>query len=186
MASSAHSEVALLSIHPYFAAAILRGQKTVEFRKRPFARPVERVVIYATAPVQRIVGTFDVEGIDVDDPRLLWARYATVGCIDKNAFDTYYASSATGAAIRIKGSCATSVRLPLAILGDVHPPQSYRYLEPDALRRLTKSSARPRTQVTVRALYLAGRLLRRRCDHADWAVPGEVLPLVPSGSRLAR
>jgi predicted transcriptional regulator len=49
---------AVFSIKPYFADAILDGSKTVELRKVAPKRPVERVWIYATAPVMRIVGHF--------------------------------------------------------------------------------------------------------------------------------
>jgi predicted transcriptional regulator len=49
---------AVFSIKPYFADAILDGSKTVELRKIAPKRPVERVWIYATAPVMRIVGYF--------------------------------------------------------------------------------------------------------------------------------
>lgn len=49
---------AVFSIKPYFADAILDGSKTVELRKVAPKKPIERVWIYATAPVMRIVGHF--------------------------------------------------------------------------------------------------------------------------------
>ena len=49
---------AVFSIKPYFADAILDGSKTMELRKVAPKRPVERVWIYATAPVMRIIGHF--------------------------------------------------------------------------------------------------------------------------------
>lgn len=42
----------------HFADAILAGIKTVELRTVAPSKPVERAWIYATAPVQRIVGYF--------------------------------------------------------------------------------------------------------------------------------
>jgi predicted transcriptional regulator len=50
---------AIFSIRPYFADAILDGSKTVELRKVAPKKPVERVWIYATAPVMHIVGHFE-------------------------------------------------------------------------------------------------------------------------------
>ncbi len=44
--------IALMSIHPQYANAIVEGTKRVEFRKRPLARNVTHVIVYATAPVK--------------------------------------------------------------------------------------------------------------------------------------
>ena len=44
----------IMAITPYFAELILSGKKTVEFRKA--ACPAQRLFIYATAPVKRIIG----------------------------------------------------------------------------------------------------------------------------------
>lgn len=128
--------VALLSIHPRYAEAILEGEKRVEFRKRRFARPVDRVVIYATAPVQRIVGTFAIEAIDVDVPSALWQRYGAVGGIDRGVFDAYYLDADEGMAIKVGEVAPVIAHLPLAALGNLCPPQSYQYLESEALCRL--------------------------------------------------
>lgn len=49
---------ALFSIRPHFATAILDGSKTVELRTVAPRKTIERIWIYATAPVQQIVGYF--------------------------------------------------------------------------------------------------------------------------------
>jgi predicted transcriptional regulator len=53
--------VALLSLHPRPAKAILSGRKTLELRRRPlhFAAG-SRVLIYATMPEGALVGTVEV------------------------------------------------------------------------------------------------------------------------------
>jgi predicted transcriptional regulator len=136
VASNTNRSVALLSVHPVYADAILRGEKTVEFRRRPFGRPVERVLVYATAPVQQLVGAFDVASIDVDTPASLWDRYGASGCIGREAYDSYYAGAQFGAAIRIKTAHPAVEGLPLYALGDVRPPQSYQYVDDQTLARL--------------------------------------------------
>jgi predicted transcriptional regulator len=52
-----------MSIHPQYADAILRGDKTVEFRKRGFSHPVSHVLIYATAPRKLVLGYFVVDAM---------------------------------------------------------------------------------------------------------------------------
>jgi hypothetical protein len=49
---------ALFSIRPHFATAILDGSKTIELRTVAPRKPIERIWIYSTSPVQRIVGYF--------------------------------------------------------------------------------------------------------------------------------
>lgn len=128
MAAHTDPAVALLSIHPRHAAAIMRGEKKVEFRKRPFGRQITHVVVYATAPVARIVGAFRVAGCDMASPDRLWARYGTVGGIDRAFFDAYYGTRTSGVAIRVDGD-PVPLDLPLAATGQTCPPQSYAYLD---------------------------------------------------------
>lgn len=131
MVSQPTPAVALLSIHPRHASAIMRGEKRVEFRKRSFARPLGHVVIYATAPVQRIVGRFRVADCDVASPDQLWERYGSVGCIDRAFFNAYFGSRTAGVAITV-GDTPVILDLPLAAVEQKVPPQSYAYLTPEA------------------------------------------------------
>jgi len=52
---------AILSIKPQYANAILKKEKTVEFRKKVFKNEVDRVYIYSSSPVKRIVGYFTID-----------------------------------------------------------------------------------------------------------------------------
>ena len=63
---------ALLSIKPEFIEKIFSGEKQVEFRKSCFKEDVQTVVVYATMPVGKIVGEFEIETILSDSPEELW------------------------------------------------------------------------------------------------------------------
>lgn len=118
-----------MSVHPQYAEAIMDGRKKVEFRKRPLADDVSLVWVYATAPVQRIVGCFAAGPSVTAEPSALWRRFRRVGCIDRIDFDRYYGGSAVGSGIQI----LSAIRLvaPLSI-GDLLPsgipPQSFAYV----------------------------------------------------------
>lgn len=126
MATHPHPQVAVLSIHPRFADAIMSGVKKVEFRKAPLRITTTHVLVYATAPVQRIVGAFRVAGCDISPPGELWERYGTVGGISRDDFDAYYAGRDIGVAIRIDGQ-PVPLDLPLHATGTTTPPQSFAY-----------------------------------------------------------
>jgi predicted transcriptional regulator len=124
--------VALLSIHPEFAEAIMSGRKRVEFRKVPFGSDVRTVVVYATRPVARVVGTFDVIGIEQRAPSRLWDMFGQVGGISRRRFSEYFQGHRTGYAIRVGTVRRFATPVPLSHLGNgLVPPQSFRYLQHD-------------------------------------------------------
>lgn len=120
----------LLSIKPEYAESILEGSKQFEFRKSIFKREgVEKVVIYATMPVGKVVGEFDVDGILAMEPRKLWKETKENAGISHNFFRSYFSGKDKGFAIKVKNPrrydtpCALNEVIPNGVA-----PQSYRYL----------------------------------------------------------
>ncbi len=131
MGANASGRVALMSIHPEYAEAIVSGRKWVEFRKRPIADDVSHVLIYATLPVGSLVGWFSVEGQDTEPPRHLWIRFKDVACISRTRFFAYYSGRGTGTGIRVGKTGKFASPIPLSELEPtLRPPQSFQYLTP--------------------------------------------------------
>jgi len=130
MADRTNSRVALMAIHPGYANAILDGIKKVEFRKRPLADDVTRVLIYSTSPVQQVVGEFGIERTVVDHPNTLWDDFGDIGSIDQDSFDRYFASRETGVAFVISWTkkYASPQRLN-ELASSPSIPQSFSYVE---------------------------------------------------------
>lgn len=129
--------VALLSIHPIYADRLLQGSKCVELRKTKFKSEVEYVIIYATAPVKKVVGYFEVDRVVVDSPAAIWQQYRPVAGIEEEDFQTYYQSSSYAVAIEVGKMFPLSSPLPLSILGEeVRAPQSFRYFSAPAVEIL--------------------------------------------------
>lgn len=118
-----------MAIQPRFAQAILAGTKTVEFRKRALAPDVDTVLIYETAPTQRVVGIFKVDDIVRLPPSGLWRRFGSAGSISRPEFMNYYDSNRTGVGL-VVGAVAR-LAAPVS-LSDLQPrpavPQSFSYL----------------------------------------------------------
>ncbi|MDO7868166.1 ASCH domain-containing protein [Nocardioides jiangxiensis] len=128
--------VALFSIHPRYADAILSGTKKVEFRRQGLPADVTHVVIYATAPVQRVVGAFAIEGIDRVAPTAAWSRYSDVGGIEEDPFFDYYDGAEAAFVIRVRDVTRFDAPVALADIEDgLRPPQSYMYLTDERLSR---------------------------------------------------
>lgn len=172
MATPADPGIALLSIHPRYAQAIMAGTKRVEFRKQAFARPVSHIVIYETAPTGRIVGAARVAACHVASPAELWKRYGEVGAIDPTDFDGYYAGRESGVAIQLDGS-PVPLDLPLSAVGQGRPPQNFTYLCNDALRPLDLDAhigalpvANVQSYVSHGPISVLRRLVRRAANAA--------------------
>jgi len=143
MATGTLGHVALLPIRPPFAQAIIDGRKTVEFRKVKFQRVVTHIVVYASSPVQKIIGYFEIAGIDQGTPESLWRKYRTVGAIREREYRDYYAGTRSAVAINVGCVRALERPVPLRRLWASRvPPQSFAYLKEDALSRLEDLSGR--------------------------------------------
>jgi len=126
-----------MAIHPTYAHAILEGIKKVEFRKRRVAEDVTTVLIYETAPTQRIVGRFTIEQTVVRRPNQLWRQFGPVGAIGHGAFQSYFAGRDRAVALQV----AQPERFPVGVaLADLEPqpaiPQSFAYLDAAVLDQI--------------------------------------------------
>ncbi len=143
MVDSTPGRAALLSLHPRFASAILAGEKTVELRRSAFADDVSHMVVYCTAPMQRVVGWFAVEGIDRDRPSMLWRRHRDATGVTAAEFKEYFLGTDTGAAIKVGDVSVLTRPASLDEIGPMSPPQSYSYMEPGHFHRLRRRKTAP-------------------------------------------
>lgn len=124
----------LLSIKPEYADRIFSGEKKFEFRKSVFKNTdVKIVVIYATMPIGKIVGEFEIGQIIKEQPSKLWKSTKEFSGITKDFFESYFHGRTAGYAISVKK--ATRYETPLELSSMVPngiPPQSFRYLDRDA------------------------------------------------------
>jgi predicted transcriptional regulator len=119
----------LLSIKPEFALKIFDGSKRYEYRRTIFKnKEVSKVVVYASNPVKRIIGEFEIEDILHDEPEVLWVKTRNHSGISERKFFEYFANKSRGYAIKIKTSRIYEAPLPLDRFRISPPPQSFMYL----------------------------------------------------------
>jgi predicted transcriptional regulator len=118
-----------LSIRPEFVAAIVRGEKRYEFRRRIFRQPVDVVVVYASVPIRRVVAEFRVESIVSASPNKLWRLTRREAGVDRHRFKDYFHGKNVGYAIKI--GAVREYRSPFCPKEryGVRPPQSFIYLD---------------------------------------------------------
>lgn len=117
-----------MSIKPNFAYAILRGEKKYEFRRSIFTRQVDIILLYATAPVGRVLAEFDVCSIISESVQSLWNRTKRFAGIGEELFLKYFQGRDYGHAIEIGQVRPYKTPFcPIKHLG-IRPPQSFVYL----------------------------------------------------------
>jgi predicted transcriptional regulator len=141
---------ALMSIYPEFASRILAGEKLVEFRRRPPARAITHIVIYATSPVKAVVGVAEVERLERGSPQRLWRDFGDVGGIRREDFFRYFSGTSEGFAYVVGKTWSCASPIPLGQDGlPATAPQTFRYVDARTLDavlnsvvRLTSTSSR--------------------------------------------
>ncbi|WP_377939365.1 hypothetical protein [Alloscardovia venturai] len=110
---------------------ILAGEKIFEFRRKLFKRDdVDTIVIYSSAPVQRVVAEASIDAILTDTPERLWHDTHECGGISYDKYKNYFHD--TDAAYAIKFKQVTPLEAP-ALLNEYapqisRPPQSFAYI----------------------------------------------------------
>ena len=120
----------LLSIKPEFAFKIFDGEKKFEFRKVIFKNPdIKTVVVYASSPVQQVIGEFEIDSILSSSPSEIWELTKKYSGISEMYFHEYFENRLVAHAIKIKNT--KRYKRPMSLKEDfnVLPPQSYMYLK---------------------------------------------------------
>lgn len=126
----------ILSIKPEYAARILDGTKKFEFRKAGFSIEVTSALIYATKPIGKVVGEFDIETIYVDAPGRIWDRTKKFAGVKKAFFDEYFKGRNHAVAIAVGNVRKYEVPLAITTFGaKLTAPQSFCYLRSESESR---------------------------------------------------
>ena len=119
----------LLSIKPEYAEKILQYEKKYEFRRTIFKSPyVRKVVIYASSPVKKVIGEFEIDYILSLDIDSLWTKTKNFSGIDKKFYDSYFQGKKIGHAIKVKKVKRYRKCLGLDDYNVTHAPQSFVYI----------------------------------------------------------
>lgn len=132
----------VLSIRPEYATKIINGQKRVELRRRFPTSTVTGAVsyIYATAPIQAIIGWATIVEVRSMLVPQIWEEFKDVACIDTQDFEQYFAGMKRGCVLMLERPEAANPPVSLAVMKQklkFVPPQSYCYAD-DALQRLVR------------------------------------------------
>ena len=123
----------ILSIRPTFCQSIFESKKVYEYRKRVFKRTdIDKVYIYASKPICKIVGYFTIAAMIEDNPTEIWKITHKGSGITKEYFDAYFRGCDMAHAIAIGEVVKFDTPIdPKEVIKNFTAPQNYMYVDND-------------------------------------------------------
>lgn len=120
----------LMPINPEYVDEILSGNKKYEYRKIKAKRKnIDKMVIYSTSPIMRVVAEVDVEGIIEASPEKLWEQTKKYSGITKDFYSKYYKNKENAIAYKLGNIKVYDKPKKLCDIGINYVPQSFIYLD---------------------------------------------------------
>ena len=116
-------------INPNHVENILNGSKLYEFRKKVCKRKVDKIIIYSTTPVMKVVGEAEIEEVLIDAPEIIWKKTQKKSGIDKLFFDRYYENREQAVAYKLRNVRKYTKPRDLKEYGVLSAPQSFQYVD---------------------------------------------------------
>lgn len=153
------TKILLLSIHPQYVDKIISGEKRFEYRKQIPTENVSHVVIYATAPVKRLLAIAEVEYVLTATPYSLWERTKYASGISRSFFREYFTGKSKGYAIKFGRVWSIDEKTALEITHNV--PQSFSYFSKSEFNKLQQtlhnSEVIPSSLLFIAGIHGAGK-----------------------------
>ena len=118
----------VLSINPEYVDEILSGKKLYEFRKTKCKQRVDKIYIYSTSPISKVVAEAEVEDILEGTPQEIWKLTKSYSGINKTFFDKYYKNRLKAFAYKLQNITEYEKPFDLSEIGIENAPQSFQYV----------------------------------------------------------
>lgn len=120
----------LMPINPKYVDKILSGKKKYEYRKTKAKRSnVDRMIIYATFPIMKVVAEVAIENIIEESPEVLWKMTKQSSGISKDFYNKYYKDKKNVIAYELGEIKKYEIPKSLNEIGINYIPQSFIYLD---------------------------------------------------------
>lgn len=118
----------LLPIKPEYANKIVEQTKLYEYRKSKCKKEIDRIVIYSTSPVKKVIGEVEVKEVISALPKKLWQDTKEYSGISKIKYMQYFKDKDMAFAYKLGKVTIYNKPKTLKDLGINYYPQSYIYL----------------------------------------------------------
>lgn len=120
----------LMPINPKYVNEILTGRKKYEYRKiKPKRKNIDKMIIYSTVPVMKVVAEVEVKGILEEEKEKLWSMTKNESGITKDFYNKYYKNKNIAIAYKLGNVKIYDNPKKLDDIGINYVPQSFIYLD---------------------------------------------------------
>lgn len=118
----------LISIHPEYVEKIISGEKKYEYRTKAAKKDVDKIIIYETAPVKKVVAEAEILDVLVMKPGELWELTKAQAGTTKSFFMSYFKGRDVAYAYKLGKVRVYRRPMDLSAFGLKSAPQSFVYL----------------------------------------------------------
>ena len=119
----------LISIKPEYVENIFNGSKKYEYRKIRCKQDIDKIIIYSTYPIMKVVGEAKVEKILEDSPDRIWEKTKKYSGIDLNFYQKYFKDRSKAIAYKLTNIKKYNSPKELSSYGIKAAPQSFVYIQ---------------------------------------------------------
>ena len=119
----------LISIKPEYVENIFNGSKKYEYRKIRCKQDIDKIIIYSTYPIMKVVGEAKVEKILEDSPDRKWEKTKKYSGIDLNFYQKYFKDRSKAIAYKLTNIKKYDSPKELSSYGIKAAPQSFVYIQ---------------------------------------------------------
>lgn len=119
----------LMSIKPEYVNKIFSGEKKYEYRKRICKKQIDKIIVYSSSPIQKVVGELIIKQVLYDNKNTIWNKTNLYGGISKECYDKYYKNCDNAVAYEIEKAVLYDKPKDLKDFNIITAPQSYIYIK---------------------------------------------------------
>ena len=122
-------ESILLSIKPEYVQRIFAGTKQYEYRKRLPRENFDKIFVYATYPIMKVVGEVSFIGLLSGSPTAIWEQTKELSGISRAKYREYFRGCDIAYAFHLGEVTKYESPKLLSDFGISSPPQSFVYID---------------------------------------------------------
>lgn len=119
----------ILSIKPQYVEQILCGKKKYEYRKRLCKKDINKIYLYATNPIKKVVGEVEIISKLEEEKETLWNITKQYSGVTYEEYCDYFSTKEVAYAYQLGDVTKYNEPKPLTDFGIEFSPQSYLYFD---------------------------------------------------------
>lgn len=117
----------IISINPEHVDNIINGTKKYEYRTKAAKKDINKLIIYETTPIKKVVAEAEIIEVLALEPNVLWEETKEFSGITKNFFKDYFKNRKVAYAYKLGKIKVYDEPKSLAEFGLKTAPQSFVY-----------------------------------------------------------